>query len=120
MNKYFRFQDFDIWKSAIDFADQMFEICETLDKQKHYRFAQQLRAASLSISNNIAEGSGAMTKRDFANFLNIARKSAFECANMLLFAKRRNIKLKEKDLDKLLNEIYQLSIQIYKFRKSIT
>jgi four helix bundle protein len=40
---------------------------------------------------NIAEGSGSYSDRDFANFLNIARSSVFECANILFIFQRRNI-----------------------------
>jgi len=43
-----------------------------------------LRSAILSISNNIAEGSGSSSKRDFAHFLNIAHRSAFEVANIII------------------------------------
>jgi len=39
----------------------------------------------LSISNNIAEGSGSASAKDFANFLNIAKRSVFENANMMFF-----------------------------------
>jgi four helix bundle protein len=43
-----------------------------------------LRAATLSITNNIAEGSGSVSDADFANFLNTARRSVFEVANILI------------------------------------
>lgn len=41
------------------------------------------RAATLSITNNIAEGSGSVSDIDFANFLNTARRSTFEVANVI-------------------------------------
>jgi four helix bundle protein len=59
-------------------------MADHLAEQHFYRFADQLRGAALSISNNIAEGSGSNSNSDFRNFLNIAHRSAFECANMLL------------------------------------
>ena len=52
---------------------------------KHcYRFSEQLRAAAMSITNNIAEGSASTSDKDFAQFLNIARRSVFECVNILI------------------------------------
>ncbi|MFZ6016238.1 MAG: four helix bundle protein [Nitrospirota bacterium] len=37
-----------------------------------------------SISNNIAEGSGSNSKKEFVQFLNIAKRSCFENANMMI------------------------------------
>jgi four helix bundle protein len=79
----FRFQDLEIWKISIDISDALFDIADNLESNKLYRFAEQLRGAVLSISNNIAEGSGSSSNKDFANFLNIAHRSAFETVNIL-------------------------------------
>ena len=67
------------------------EVADVLATRHLYRFAEQLRAAALSISNNIAEGSGSNSKNEFRNFLNIARRSAFECASMLLIFERHQL-----------------------------
>ena len=49
----FRFQDLEIWKMAIDIGDKLFKIAHHLDEKRLYRFAEQLRAAGLSMSNNM-------------------------------------------------------------------
>jgi hypothetical protein len=79
----FRFQDLEIWQMAISLADDLFDLADELEKKKLYRFAEQLRGAVMSISNNIAEGSGSHSNKDFAHFLNIAHRSAFETVNIL-------------------------------------
>jgi four helix bundle protein len=84
----FRFQDLKIWQSAVEIADGLFDIADRLDTQRLYRFAEQLRAAGMSMSNNIAEGSGSDSKREFKNFLNIARRSTFENANSLFLLQK--------------------------------
>lgn len=48
----FRFQDLEIWKLAIEIANELFDIADELEKRKLYRFAEQLRAAGMSMSNN--------------------------------------------------------------------
>jgi four helix bundle protein len=60
--KLFRFQDLEIWKKAIEIGDKLLNIADDLEKRKLYRFAEQVRGAGLSISNNIAEGSGSLSK----------------------------------------------------------
>ena len=80
----FRFQDLEIWQMAIEIADELFDIADDLEKRRLYRFAEQLRGAGMSMSNNIAEGSGSGSDKEFSRFLGIAKKSTFENANILI------------------------------------
>jgi len=114
----FRFQDLKIWQLAIEIADELFDIADELEKKKLYRFAEQLRASGMSMSNNIAEGSGSSSKKEFRSFLNIARRSTFENANILIILERRKL-LKTGQLEKNLDDLDQLCRQITNFRKSI-
>jgi hypothetical protein len=63
----FRFQDLEIWKEAIEIGNILFDIADKLEDKKLFRFAEQLRGAGMSISNNIAEGSGSHSKAEFTN-----------------------------------------------------
>ena len=114
----FRFQDLEIWQLSIEIADELFDIADDLEKRKFYRFAEQLRAAGMSMSNNIAEGSGSSSKKDFANFLNIAKRSTFENANIIIVLKRRNLITFEKE-NELLEKLDELSRKITNFKKSL-
>jgi len=59
---HWRFEDLEIWNRAVDLAVKFHRIAERLDGRRFYRYAEQPRAAGLSISNNIAEGSGSIHK----------------------------------------------------------
>jgi four helix bundle protein len=48
----FRFQDLKIWQLAIRIADELFDIADRLEEKRLYRFADQLRGAGMSMSNN--------------------------------------------------------------------
>jgi four helix bundle protein len=61
----FRFQDLKIWQLAIEIADALFDIADELERKKLFRFAEQLRGSAMSMSNNIAEGSGSSSKKEF-------------------------------------------------------
>jgi len=50
----FRFEKLDIWKESIEISDVLFDYADTADDKRRYKFAEQLRAAGMSISNNIA------------------------------------------------------------------
>jgi len=51
----FRFQDLEIWRMAIEIADELFGIADELEGKRLFRFTDQLRGAGMSMSNNIAE-----------------------------------------------------------------
>ena len=114
----FRFQDLKIWQLAIEIADQLFDIADALERKRLYKFAEQLRGAGMSMPNNIAEGSGSSSKKEFKQFLNIARRSTFENANILILLERRNLISKE-SLDELLTKLDRLCRQITNFQGSM-
>jgi len=114
----FRFQDLEIWQLAIEIADELFDIADILENKKLYRFAEQLRAAGMSMSNNIAEGSGSDSIKDFGNFLNIAKRSTFENANIIILLRRRNF-ITSKIESEILEKLDKLSRKITSFKKSL-
>lgn len=72
----------------------------------------------MSISNNIAEGAGSESDEDFAHFLNIARRSAFETANIVLFIRSKTM-INDTHRDKFLTELEEISRMITAFRRNI-
>ena len=88
---HFRFQDLEVWQDSCDLAMLCHAIADELSERKFYRYAEQLRAAGLSPSNNIAEGSASHHEREFIQFLNIARRSVAELASMSLTFEKMEI-----------------------------
>lgn len=114
----FRFQSMEIWQRAADISTPLFELAEALDGRKYYRFAEQLRAATLSITNNIAEGSGSDSDDDFSNFLKFARRSVFEVANMLMLFARKGY-LGTSEVEPLLEDLQEQSKMLLAFRRAL-
>ena len=114
----FRFQDLEIWKLAGDVANVLFDIADSLDRKKLFRFAEQLRGAGISMPNNIAEGSGSTSKKDFIHFLNIARRSTFENANMIIIYAIRNL-ITEDVRDRVLIKLDILCRKITNFQRTL-
>ena len=114
----FRFENLEIWKKSIDITERLFDVADDFESRKLYKFAEQLRGAALSISNNIAEGSGSNSKKEFIQFLNIAKRSCFENANMMiLFTKKEYLQTKIKQV--ILSELDDLCRMISGFIKSL-
>ena len=114
----FRFQDLEIWQLAIEIADELFDLADELEKKRLYRFAEQLRAAGMSMSNNIAEGSGSSSNKEFKQFLNVARRSTFENANILILLHKRKL-ITDESLERLLDKLDHLCRKITNFQDSL-
>lgn len=118
MRPHFRFEDLEIWQLARQLAVEFHRVAERLDRRKFYRYAEQLRAAGLSLTNNIAEGSGSVHPAEFKQFLNIARRSVTEDASMLLVFESLDL-LTPAEVDKLLEDCDKLSRKITNFGRSL-
>jgi len=78
-----RFEDLEIWQLAMDLCRRLYEITKEGDLSKDYRFKDQIRAASGSIMDNIAEGFERNGKGEFIQHLSIAKGSAGEVRSQL-------------------------------------
>ena len=118
MRPHFRFEDLEIWQLARRLAVKFHTLADDLDKRRFYRYAEQLRAAGLSLTNNIAEGSGSTHAQEFKQFLNIARRSLFEDASMLMVFESLGL-FAACDTDDLLIECDLLSRKITRFSRAL-
>jgi four helix bundle protein len=101
---------------ARDLAVKFYRVAERLEQRHLYRYAEQLRAAGLSLPNNIAEGSGSTHRREFIQFLNISRRSLFEDASMLLVFEEMKL-LDPSETTELLMDCDLLSRKITSFSR---
>lgn len=115
---HFRFEDLEIWQLARVLAVKFHKVADELDKRRLYRYAEQLRAAGLSLTNNIAEGSGSIHTQEFKQYLNIARRSLFEDSSMLLVFESLSL-LSPEDTRALLSDCDILSRKITNFSRSL-
>ena len=118
MREKFRFENLEIWQLAIGAANELCDVADDLERRKLYKFAEQLRGAVLSISNNIAEGSGSSSNKDFANFLNYSHRSIYEVVNIVTVLHMRNI-VDDQKLEQYLEDLDKLSRKITNFKKSL-
>ena len=65
----FRFQDLEIWQLTIQIADELFDVADELEKRRLYRFAEQLRAAGMSMSIILQKVPGHHLIRSLNSFL---------------------------------------------------
>ena len=87
----FGYEDLNVWDKAVDFAVEVIELVENISTdRKHYRLLEQVEASSASISMNVAEGKGRYSKKEFIQYLYIARGSLYETMTLLEIFRRKN------------------------------
>ena len=85
------YKDLQVWQKAMTFAGQVICLIDELDTpRKHYNLIEQLEAAVTSIPMNIAEGKGRTSRKEFIQFLYIARGSVYETLTLLEIFQRQN------------------------------
>jgi four helix bundle protein len=90
-----QFEDIIAWQKSQDVAVKIYASFKEL---KDYGFRDQICRATVSISNNIAEGFDRSSSADFTRFLYISLSSCSEVKSMLYLAERlKYIDLKKRD-----------------------
>jgi four helix bundle protein len=89
MATYERFEDLPVWQEAIRLAEEVEDFLDAVGKQVSWSKRDQIERASLSVSNNIAEGFERGSTAELVHFIYIARGSAGEVRSMLCFFERR-------------------------------
>ncbi|MBI1313110.1 four helix bundle protein [bacterium] len=86
----FRFEKLDVWQVAVEFADQVYAVTGLFPSDERFGLTNQARRSAVSISANIAEGSGRSTDKEFVRFLEIAYGSLMETVSHLKIAERQS------------------------------
>lgn len=83
------FEDLPVWQTAAQLYELMDDFLENAPPRMRHSFRDQLERATLSVSNNIAEGFERGTTNELLQFIYIARGSAGEVRSMLTLLQRR-------------------------------
>ncbi|RLA99176.1 MAG: four helix bundle protein [Deltaproteobacteria bacterium] len=80
----FAFEELKVYERALSFCVRVISVVDKIETpRKHFRLIEQLEASSTSIALNISEGKGRFSKKEFKQFLYIARGSLYETVTML-------------------------------------
>lgn len=87
----FRFERLDVWRKAIELASQVYVATQGFPDTERFGLTSQMRRAAVSVSSNIAEGSGRSSDGDFARFIEIAYGSLMEVVSQSYIARQQGI-----------------------------
>ena len=76
------------WQEAMELCIKIYKITEKFPKHELYGLVSQMRRAAVSIPCNISEGAARSSKKESAQFYNIARASLSELDTQIEIANR--------------------------------
>lgn len=114
----FKFEKLEVWKLAIDIADEVHTLTRTFPKEEMFSLTSQMKRSADSISLNIAEGSTGQTNPEQIRFLSYAQRSALEVVNCLYLAIRRNY-IDQSVFKNFYNNLGRIVTKIQAFKNSL-
>lgn len=117
MRKQFPFEKLEVWQDARKLVVAVYECVKAFPKEERFGLTSQLTRASISVANNLAEGSGRSSLKDQAHFSSQAYSSLMETASDLIIASGLKFTPPSKT-DPLLNQACDLSVRIHNLRES--
>jgi len=87
----FDFERLKVYDKSLEFIHKIFSLIKKLPKEYQFSLGDQLKRAALSIVNNIAEGSGKISKKEKSQFYRTSLNSARECVPMLTLLAKENL-----------------------------
>lgn len=114
----FRFLDWKVYKDSKDLLSQIIKIVRKLPKEYRFEIGSQIVRSSLSVSLNIAEGSGKNSDTELNHYFNISSGSLNEtlaCLDILHYNKL----ITKDEFSKSLFLIQEIGSQLSGFKKSL-
>jgi four helix bundle protein len=112
------FKRIKAWQRAHALSIALHQRTRKFSRAGYARLAAQLTGVVDSIKDNIAEGCGAATNKEFARFLDMSVKSANETEGHLLSTRDLDL-FSSDEWQKFNNETIEIRKMVYTYRKKV-
>lgn len=114
----FRFLDWPVYKNAKDLVKEIYRITNRFPQGFKYELGGQINRSAISITLNIAEGSGKNSDRELNRFFDIAIGSIYETIAGLDLAYDNNL-ISNKEFEELITKCKNIARQLGGFKRKI-
>ncbi len=84
-------KELHVWQKAMDLVENIYKLTQNFPKEELYGLTSQIRRAAVAIPTNITEGYQRNHKKEYIQFLYIAKSSASELETLLNISERLNL-----------------------------
>jgi four helix bundle protein len=112
------YQELIVWQKAMNLAALIYTITGKLPKEELFSLANQMRKAAVSIPSNIAEGQARHSKKEFLQFLGIAKGSKAELETQLLLCRKIGY-LADTDISEGMNFLQEIGKMLNAFTRKL-
>ncbi|WP_439185456.1 four helix bundle protein [Carboxylicivirga taeanensis] len=114
----YNFEKLEIWHLSRQLVKRVYQTTQIFPENEKFGLTNQLRRACVSISSNIAEGSGRFSHKERARFIEIAFTSLLEVLNQLILSNDLGY-IDDNALEQYRGEINELSNKLNAFHKGL-
>jgi four helix bundle protein len=103
-------KDLKVWQAGMELVERIYALARQLPASEKYGLVSQMTRAAVSVPANIAEGHARGTRRDYAQFIAIARGSLMETETYVLLTTRLGFisETEVTELHRLIDEISKM------------
>lgn len=101
-------QDLMAWQQSMILVKLIYKTTSEFPKHELFGLTSQMRRAAVSVPANIAEGAGRTSKKEFLQFLSIARGSLSELDTLSLIATELGYLADTVEISGLTNRVFGL------------
>ena len=102
------------WKRAMTLVKNVYQATRTFPQEEIYGLTTQMRRAAVSIPSNLAEGAARTGRREFAQFLSVAKGSLSELETQLLISAELGYLDAKHSIFELVEEVSRLLAGLHK------
>lgn len=118
VDKMWNYKNLEVWKRAHQLMKDVYGVIDGFPEKEKFNLVSQLRRAVFSVPNNIVEGSGKDTNKDFAHYLDNAIGSLKE-VEYQIFASWELDYIGEEKYKELKKEMTILGMKLRAYRRYI-
>ena len=108
-----------VWHESMKLCRSVYEFTQSFPKQEMYGLTAQMRRAAVAIPSNLAEGRGRGTRKDYRQFVIVARGSAAELETQVILAKDLGF-LDEPASQTLLEQVERVLRMLYRLAEALS